>query len=653
MKSLKVGLIVLVFVCSGLAVALAAISSTAGSPQPGPTEPPRKEAAPAGPLQAASRATISFRMNNDATAQERFVPHLVLYRNGALTADPDERTLIVTVSDVVVPLAGVTVTLALETQHRDYGAPPPYQSITVSESQRVANTWGVTSTQVVTFVREFTETVRTSTGPVATPTDYFRYTVLIGSVPQSEAVDYGFLMENQELVELPHDLAREGPTPNELIVHYCDMFPFGHRMGMWLSRSEILDYVHTQLTPAMVAAIAAQTNDWGMGPWSEEWMSWRGEQRLSVALTSNGVWYHGQAPQDTGLGLASISIRAKRDSQYPSLLESQMSLFNHELFHNLQKNVRQQHDNTDGAGTWNLFSEGQADLASSVGQPHLEFTQELDYVTSANKFLQGRLNDSYAKIQAEDPYTAALYWRFLYEQCGGLEAGGESPARGMAVVKRSLEASGYSAWIDPSAIVEKMPRVLDQALQGSACPAFETHRESLIAFAQAIYALRLEGGRCVAPGAPAGCGFYDPNDVYKEPPVDTLTYAGVDQAYAGEIEGSFGLDFVDVVLDPAANGQPVTIEFRTAPGASAEFSVQFFQLTDPGEGAKPRRVPDQVAPETLISTDADGHLAYTIPAIDTAGVDRLGLIITRVDANEGSDPAGEYTILLHAGAGGE
>ena len=41
------------------------------------------------------------------------------------------------------------------------------------------------------------------------------------------------------------------------------------------------------------------------------------------------------------------------------------------------------------------------------------------------------------------------------------------------------------------------------------------------------------------------------------------------------------------------------------------------------------------------------RLICTIPAIDRTATDRLGLIITRTDARESSDPVGEYTIVLH------
>ena len=101
----------------------------------------------------------------------------------------------------------------------------------------------------------------------------------------------------------------------------------------------------------------------------------------------------------------------------------------------------------------------------------------------------------------------------------------------------------------------------------------------------------------------------------------------------------------------AADGQPLTIEFYPAPGADAKFNVQLWKLMDPGTGARPRRVPAQTAStEILTRAGPDGHLFCAIPAIDTTAYDRLGLVITRIDARESSDPIGEYTIVLHPGA---
>jgi hypothetical protein len=204
-----------------------------------------------------------------------------------------------------------------------------------------------------------------------------------------------------------------------------------------------------------------------------------------------------------------------------------------------------------------------------------------------------------------------------------------------------------------------VPEIMDRALEGSSCP-FKTYEESLIAFARAIYALRLDGGRCIESGTPAGCGFYDPYGLYYDPPLSTITYTGTTITYTGAdhrhqdgIGSSFGMDFVDVMLDPAADGQPLTLEFHPAPGADAAFNVQLWKLMGSGTGARPQRVPAGVTTtEVLMQANPDGHLFYVVSAIDTTAYNRLGLIITRLDAQEDSDPVGEYTILLFPGRRG-
>ena len=84
---------------------------------------PKGYPAPAVTVRAASQATIRFRTQNGereggVPPETRDLPHLVLQRNGALT-DPKERTLLVEVTGIDVPPAGVTVTLSVETQHGD------------------------------------------------------------------------------------------------------------------------------------------------------------------------------------------------------------------------------------------------------------------------------------------------------------------------------------------------------------------------------------------------------------------------------------------------------------------------------------------------------------------------------------------------------
>lgn len=156
-----------------------AAESAQGSPLSQPT------AIPAATLRAASGAIIPFVTQNgetiaDVPPQARELPHLVLFRNGALTS-PDERTLIVQISGIEVPPAGVTVTLELETQHKNPDAGnDPSQRISVWRASRwMANTVGVTRTGTAVFVHQFAEAVPSGSGMIATPTDYLWYEVTV------------------------------------------------------------------------------------------------------------------------------------------------------------------------------------------------------------------------------------------------------------------------------------------------------------------------------------------------------------------------------------------------------------------------------------------------------------------------------------------
>jgi hypothetical protein len=463
------------------------------------------------------------------------------------------------------------------------------------------------------------------------------------------------------------------------------MFVFQHGItdpASRLRRAEIPHYVQQELFPALLEAFHAQREDWGFG-WQPAWTSYRaedGNRRLSVALSDGETWFHGQAPVR---GLSGISLRTKggANRHYETLTDGLLSTFHHELFHNLQKGLAQQlggHGDVDGQkGAWGFLSEGTAALAESVSERDIHFSQNASarsYISLANGFIgqtdfPGELNRSYQQMI---PYYAAIYWRFLYEQCGGMAIGTEDPSAGMRIIRRSLEVlySGEQVDIRGSTdLVHHLPAVIDQALKGpeaASCP-FRTFRQSLQHFARAIYQLRLDGGRCTAPGlptatptgTPAGCGFYDPNHLYLDPPVSELTYRGeqlvfaaADQPYPRGIGSSFGIDFVDIVLDPSTQGQPLTIEFSGAPDGDAEFSVEIWKLIDSGtSGGSEKRLIPVGASEQLTEQTTDGRLLYTIPEIDTGLANRLGLIITRLDSDEASDPVGAYTLRLQPNPG--
>jgi hypothetical protein len=633
-------------------------------------------------LQAGSGATIPFKAENGEAInsippQTTDLPHLVLYRNGAL-ADATERTLTVVLREIAVPPAGVRITVELETQHGnpDLGGNLTTRIPVWHGSRWISNTVGVTRTGVTAVLaHEFTGTVISGTEMIATPTDYFRYHIVLTDMinPLAEPLytfeeEYAFLMESQWVAQLPEVLeASQGAAPDELLVYYCDMFPIRKEKrdpSSWVPRAGVTDYVQGKLVPAMVEAFRMQSDEWRF-PWYAAWTSHRtggDSDRLSVALAKGGTWYHGRAPSN---GNSGISLRVDGggfSEDYDTLTDALISVFHHELFHNFQKSILQRggddQDVNGERGVWAFILEGTAVVAASVGQSSVEFGQSSGarhYMDNANRFLgtlglaAGELNRSYENMS---PYHAAIYWRFLYEQYGGMGNGVKDPAAGMDVIRRALlalsskDVAGSGA---PTAFVLATPALMDEVLKDSLCP-FKTHRESLIAFARAIYALRLEGGRCVVPGIPAGCGFYDPHHLYHDPPVAKIPYAGgeisfsaADQLDPAGIKSSFGMDFVEVVLNPALDGKSLTLEFSGAPGAAAEFNVQLWRL-GPG-GGKPRAV--SAAPEPM-ARNTEGGYVYTIARVDTVGFNRLALIITRLDPHEARDSVGSYTIRLES-----
>jgi len=419
----------------------------------------------------------------------------------------------------------------------------------------------------------------------------------------------------------------------------------------------------------MVQAFQLETDAWGF-PWHPEWTPYRSEagRELSVALADGAVWFHGKSPGLGGRGNESISINVSHSNvEYSTLTDGLMSTFYHELFHNLQRNILQHYGGgaalAAANSNWLFLIEGTADLAPSVAQPGVQFSRSWGlrtYAADAGRFIgsegfsQGDLNQSYKQMIA---YDAAPYWRFLYEQCGGMEQGIENPARGLAVIRQVLIAlsqegsANGGASLDP---VQAMPDIMDRALAGSSCP-FRTYASSLQSFARAIDGLRLAGGRCVAPATPAGCGFYDPQGLYPNPPASTISYSGTmityaqgDQPDPAGIPSSFGIDLVDVALNPSLNGRPLVIEFHGATGAVSDFMVQVLYLMDGKDGSKPRLVAAQSIPPAVPTPEnPDTHTSLIIPKVNMTEYDRLGLVITRIDAKESLDPSGAYTIALH------
>lgn len=111
----------------------------------------------------------------------------------------------------------------------------------------------------------------------------------------------------------------------------------------------------------------------------------------------------------------------------------------------------------------------------------------------------------------------------------------------------------------------------------------------------------------------------------------------------GAVPTSYGMDFIELSLDPALRGQPLSLRFQCE-GEVARFSVQIWRLApEDAQGPKPSIAAPQ--PVEILPT-VNGVQVYAIPKVDLDAFDKLALTITRLDADETADPLGSYQVTL-------
>jgi hypothetical protein len=621
-------------------------------------------------LKAATNATILFNSENgkEVTApvpQARKIPHLVLNRNGVLTPS-FERTLFVSVENLVIPKSGLYAHLIIETQHND----PDLGRKKTNKIQLWEETkfipYSVENQQLVSvdFNIAFQGFLKHQKKSIRTPTDYYSYRLILvdpqGNILREINAEYAFLMENQWRVPLPKVLeASPGAAPNELLIYYYDMIPFQADLrdpDTQIPRQDVARYIQTELIPAMVDAFKTQTNLWGL-PWYKEWSNYRTDEdskTLSVALGEYSTWFHGPAPS---IGHALISIRVDGGfREYSNITDGILSVFHHELFHNQQRNISLHFgDKENIAGkdeAWKLFTEGTAALASFVGQPTVQFepsTRMRTYLKRANAFIGsdgqfiGDLNRSYQEV----PYHFAIYWRFLYESCGGIRNGIENPATGMMVIRHTLEALYKGEIVNVNSsndVTAGLPRILDVALQATPTCAFHSYQESLTHFARAIYLLRLENGRCSISDQLNYCGLYDPQKLYQTPPAeDYLIQPDSTTQINGSISTNYGIDLIELELDPSAEGKTLKLIFRNISDPENEFNVELWKVKTLQTEAEPESYSAQMDEPKSMRTE-NGQLTMEIDNLNVNEVNKLGLIITRTDSFENREGTGRYLL---------
>ncbi len=490
-------------------------------------------------------------------------------------------------------------------------------------------------------------------------------------------------------------------------VIYATLFPFSKGQNDWenrLSPVGVTHFIEGAFIPIIKDTWHTQVEEWGFGDAIHP--HWDRDNLIEVFITAppfalfdgTGTYSQSVAADDGLYPERRIWWFSANDSfqAYDSLANAYRAVFAHEFFHLMQLNVLL----FTGSPThrWrNLFVEAQAKVAASVQYPQIELSRDhlveyqSEYSGAANHFLTDRLNASYRDLETadSDKYDLALYWRFLYEQYND-----------MSILRAALEKMALHYSPD---VVGSLGYAMDAAFESFDGP-FHTFNQSLVAFARANYALRLENGRCLAAEL-ADCGrlYYDPQHVYLAPALEAelkfdgerlfdvqsgyslsvegmgcagdptacggpdhsasvrsasaasdveLNDADAQLTYTGAIPASYGMDFIEVYLDQTVQGQPLRIDFKPL-GTSARFNIQIWAL-GPGDsqGTKPRLLapqPETLAASTVLSAPVVAGVGGRLPA----AANRLALIITRLDSDETTDPIGSYTITLDAAADAE
>ena len=622
-------------------------------------------------LTSATETTIKFQTERNEKVkspepEEQQIPHLVLNRNGVPTPG-FERTLVLSLDNINVPRGGAYAQLVIESQHGDpdLGGGKPNRIQVYEDTRFIPYTGGPDSHTSVDFRIIFERTFEQLQKEIRTPTDYFSYQVRLtdsdGNILKDFRDEYAFLLENQWRVPLPPVLeATPGAAPDELVIYYYDMIPFQTDLRnpeTQIARDDVERYIQTELVPEMVEAFVTQTNLWNL-PWYEEWSNSRIDEdpkSLSVALAEHGTWYHGSAPS---LGHAMISIRVDGSfGEYTDLTDGIMSVFHHELFHNQQRNLSLHFGSWGNlAGqeeAWKVFSEGTAVLASSVGQPMIQFQPSAklrSYVKRANAFIGsdgvfgGGLNKSYKEI----PYHTALYWRFLYENCGGLVNSVEDPAAGMEIIRNVLEIlyKGEIADINSSTdVAGALPKIVNAALAETPSCSFTSYAESLVEFGRAIQKLRLEDATCTNFSHAPRCGFFDPYNLYTAPHADSYLAGEGSILINGSIPSSYGIDLLELGLDESVEGKSLRVIFQAVSSPQAEFQVVLEGIRMQSNEAGIRRSPAQSG-AAWSAKSASGLLVLEVPGLDLESFNALGLIIIRTDPYEEAGSQGNYAIQI-------
>lgn len=650
----------------GLAAAVALISrQQLAAWFAGRTSPVQAAAA----LYPAVENSILFKSNNgepknNTPASERDIPHLVLFKNGKLT-EPASRTVFIDLDWQLARNRRAALDLVLETQNGNPDAGggavnrlAAWQTRVSLPAASLLSGKSGSLRLAYTFPAEWS---LDGTESSPTPTGYYRLKIVASSPGEKGKTtiyeqDYALLLENQIRVPLVQPDGH-APGPQALVVYFTDMTPFqinSYGLHNRIPRAAVNAYVEYALVPGMQEILQLLNEEWGF-TWHPAWRSFReGDEKnlLTVALTDEEVWYHGPAPEG-GFGLISINVHQLKLRNYNNTTEWILSIFGHELFHNLQRSLNLESGATgDIEGrqdAWEIVTEGSAMLIEALTREELNFSPGLSddpYSYHMRSFVHSlETNNSTAKASYRNisPYDLVVYWRFLYDQCRqGLASDAATGER--LEFLRTLLRELYSDLSLLESTREELPQnfesLMDRVFASYPHCPYTSYQESLASFARILYTLRAEPPGQDTSITPAVYSVPDPG----RPPPDAvpsaalLDYRGLPLIYTDQIASSYGIDFIEIALSGEADG-PLNVEFQCLSSDTAQYQLQVVQ--DPGADGEVGG-----ARQVIFTgyTAENGQLHFLLEGLDPALASRLGVIITRVDSRELEDTTGSYQL---------
>jgi hypothetical protein len=629
-------------------------------------------------IRPAANNTILFKTNNGKSKNkvppvEKMLPHLVLLRNNQLT-DPASRTVFFDLDWHLAGNRAALLTFVLETQNGNPDAGGGAMNrVVVWQTQVSLPAAPMFRAKSGKTRLAYTFPAELAAGGVQsnpTPTGYYRLKIL-ASFPGEKAKakileeDYALLLENQIWMSLTRP-DEPAPGPQALVVYFTDMTPYqinAYGLNNRMPRQAVNTYVEQELVPGMQKILQLMTQDWGFS-WHPTWRSFReGDEKnlLTVALTDEDIWYHGPAPEG-GYGLISINVHQLKLKTYKNTTEWILSIFGHELFHNLQRSLSLESGATgdiDGRqDAWGIVTEGSAMLIESLLREFLHFSpgmEEDPYTYHMRSFVQ-TLSTNNSNVKASlrkiSPYNLVVYWRFLYDQCSrGL--GSDAPTSQRLDIIRATLKELYSQPSLLESTRETLPEnfeiLMDQVLGlYSHCP-YASYADSLASFARGLYALRFEHEDKSSPPLAIDDSLTPSSQQPPSPAPETvsLDFHGAPLTYTDQIAASYGIDFVEVTLIGADRECTLEVDFQCLSSDAARYQLQVVQIDSEGPAIAG---PADDAQQVIFSgyTTEGGTLHFLLNGLDPALASRLGIIVTRVDSREQEDLSGSYQIDIRS-----